>query len=375
MANFFSPENEAANYGLAMGLLSGQGWSPTPQSGGQGWARGLAGYAQGREIDRQRNAQLAEQKQWQQLAKEMGLEGVPANAMPGLVSKMLEQQYGRKEPKVVGNYLVGNDGQVLFHDQGGGKQHQGGGKQHTMLSDAEAKRRGLPTDRKWQISPEGKVDAVFSPQRGGMTVTTPDGTVIDLGGGQHGDLTKPTVNRLQEDVVNFQAGMDRLRQIRASARPEFLTAQGRVAGIWAKGKDYFDAATPEEKKYLSDFTSFKSNTLDNLNRYIKEITGAAMTNAEASRIKAGMPTTEDSPTEFASKWDATMTQLSRANARASYTLKSGLPLDNVSLDDMDKIINQRAREIMGELKRRNPGISDQDAIKAAQAAVNREFGQ
>lgn len=94
MANFFSPENEAANYGLAMGLLSGQGWSPTPQSGGQGWARGLAGYAQGREMDRVRNAQRAEQMQWQQLAKEIGLEGVPASAMPGLVSKMLERGAG-----------------------------------------------------------------------------------------------------------------------------------------------------------------------------------------------------------------------------------------------------------------------------------------
>lgn len=92
MAQFFSPENENANYGLAMGLLSGSGWSPTPQGNGPGMAQAMGGYLQGRQMDRQRQQQLAEQQQWQQLAKEMGLAGVPASAMPGLVSKMLEAQ-------------------------------------------------------------------------------------------------------------------------------------------------------------------------------------------------------------------------------------------------------------------------------------------
>lgn len=100
MAQFFSPENENANYGLAMGLLSGAGWSPTPQGNAPGMARGMGGYLQGRELDRQRQAQMAEQQQWQALAKEMGLSGVPASAMPGLVSKMLTQEPSALQEKL-----------------------------------------------------------------------------------------------------------------------------------------------------------------------------------------------------------------------------------------------------------------------------------
>lgn len=366
----FFDQNQNAIMGLASALLEGSGWSPVPQSLGSGLGRGLRAYQQGALMDQQLNKQKAEEDQWASLAKQMGLDGIPSAAVPGLVTKMLEGQYGRKEPKVVGNYLVDNEGKVLFHDQGGGKQYR-------TLSPDEAKQRGLPTDRAWQIGPNDKIEPVYTPRGNGLSVTLPDGTEVELGGGggAHGDLAKPTVNRLQDDLVNYQAGMDRLRQMRASARPEFLTAQGRMSRLFAKGKDYVGASTPEEQKYLSDFTAFRSNTLDSLNRYIKEITGAAMTNTEAERIMSAMPTPDDSPSEFSSKWDATMTQLSRANARAAYTLRKGLPLDNVALDDMDKIINERAREIMNELKARNPGISEQEAIRAAQQAVNREFGQ
>lgn len=90
---FFSPDNENANMGLASALLADSGWSTTPQNFSSTLGRGLGAYQQGALVDQRLGAQKAEQDQWVTLAKQLGLEGVPPAAVPGLVTKMLEAQY------------------------------------------------------------------------------------------------------------------------------------------------------------------------------------------------------------------------------------------------------------------------------------------
>ena len=64
-----------------------------------------------------------------------------------------------------------------------------------------------------------------------------------------------------------------------------------------------------DRKYLEDFTTLRAKSVSNLNSYIKEMTGAAMSEAEAKRLMAVMPNAGtgvfdgDSPTQFKTKLD------------------------------------------------------------------------
>lgn len=92
LEQFLSPENQNANLGLASALLAQSGWAPVGQSPtlGQAFGQALPAFQQGQQLDRQK----AEQMQWQELAKGMGLGDMPASAMPGLVTEILKSQYG-----------------------------------------------------------------------------------------------------------------------------------------------------------------------------------------------------------------------------------------------------------------------------------------
>lgn len=271
MTKFFSPENENANYGLAMGLLSGQGWSPTPQSGGQGWARGLAGYAQGREIDRQRNAQRAEQAQWQQLAKEMGLEGVPASAMPGLVTKILEGQLRPAQPQYVG------PGGVLFQD---GKEvyrnpSVNAERDKPQLTDVPL---GNNRFQKAYVWPDGRRENVGEPflkgtgaQQGGFSIDD-DGNVV-FNPGQ-----KPKTPEQAAKISALQVAEDNL----AEARKLLIDDTGKdfkqQVAIQARlPVPFVEASVPGEGRKVS--TAMRTA----IEAALRAMTGAAAPESEVDR--------------------------------------------------------------------------------------------
>jgi hypothetical protein len=102
MSQFFSPENENRNLGLASALLSQSGWHPAGQAPtlGQALGQSLPAYQQGQQLDKQN----ADEDQLKQLAKQMGFEGLPSSVMPGLVSKMLERQMGGDSSQDIQEY-------------------------------------------------------------------------------------------------------------------------------------------------------------------------------------------------------------------------------------------------------------------------------
>lgn len=133
----FFDQNQNAIMGLASALLEGSGWSPVPQSLGSGLGRGLRAYQQGALMDQQLNKQKAEEDQWASLAKQMGLDGIPSAAVPGLVTKMLESQFAPKD-------------------------------QFSPLSDEEEAAMGLPTEGVYQRNSAGQVSPVYKPEGAGF---------------------------------------------------------------------------------------------------------------------------------------------------------------------------------------------------------------
>ena len=188
---------------------------------------------------------------------------------------------------------------------------------------------------------------------------------------------KKTAGDLQATLLNAGDRRMRYNQIDATFDSKFLTVPYRTEQAWTSLKEKFVELPQEQKDELKRFSSWKQNSVNNLNLTIKELTGAAMGVEEAKRIIAGLPnpgtglTDGDSPTEFKAKLDQTMQQMKLVEARATYLLKNGLTLDKVTLDSMPQIINQRGKQIATQYKLDPSKPRDLDLIKKQLSA---EFG-
>jgi BMFP domain-containing protein YqiC len=163
----------------------------------------------------------------------------------------------------------------------------------------------------------------------------------------------------------------------------FLMGRDKLGFAMDAFKEKWDLGqvSGEDKKKLAEYTSFKRDSISSLNNYIKQITGAAMSEQEAKRLMKGMPNPGigmfdgDSPTEFKAKMDAILASLDRVTARDNYILKNGLKsFSAVSLDSMDGIIDKRGEEIESALKKQYPDKKQAELNTLVAHELSEEFG-
>lgn len=218
----------------------------------------------------------------------------------------------------------------------------------------------------------------------GFSVTLPDGTVISAGGGP--DVQRKTLSAAEEQVVGIDDSLARLDAIRATFDKDFLTVGGKLAAkvTSLKAKFGIGDVSPEEKQFLTKFSDFTRNAIENINLSIKFLTGAQMSEKEADRIRLGSPDPGegifggDDPITFKAKLDSVDRALRLARARKTILLREGINLDTLTqegrnrqfeattLDQVEKRINDRAKQIRKE----NKGISE-DGIDRM---LKEEFG-
>ena len=191
---------------------------------------------------------------------------------------------------------------------------------------------------------------------------------------------KGTRKDIETALVSSGERLALYNQIEAQFRPEFLQPKFRVGQTWNAIKDKAGAGlTDQERQSLSDFSQFKQNSITNLNKTIKDLTGAAMGVQEAARIITSLPNPGqglfdgDSPVEFESKLNESMRQLRLVEARNSYILRRGLSFKDVPLNDMPKIINDRAAELARQFNVDLKNITPQQK-QAISRQLSVEFG-
>jgi hypothetical protein len=118
-------------------------------------------------------------------------------------------------------------------------------------------------------------------------------------------------NEIDKQLLNTTNALSRLGEIERLFEPRFQTFETKAGMAWTDLMDRFsttrDSIPPEELKDLEDYRSFRLSAIDNINRYIKEITGAQMSEAEATRLRQGAPDAGDGilggdgPTTFMAK--------------------------------------------------------------------------
>lgn len=153
---------------------------------------------------------------------------------------------------------------------------------------------------------------------------TPGKTEFDVKGTRP---TKKTIQDVQESLGNTEAALGRIRTIEQQFDPSFLTFMGK----WKQGlRGLQDMAgvemSREERAGFIRHVAFKQSAVSNLNLYIKEITGAQMSEPEANRLRKAVPDAEtDSPEEFRAKMIQSRFMLEAAERRARDMLASAPP--------------------------------------------------
>ena len=212
------------------------------------------------------------------------------------------------------------------------------------------------------------------PNRGLQAEIGADGTVRI---GQYGlplAPTRTTTNDLQSKIVAAQATLDNLQAINQNFDRRYLTMGGQLTAGWQGIKDKAGIElNANEAEFLEGFTSFKVAALDGLNRYIQQITGAAMSTTEAQRIEAAFPNMGMGPAEFQAALKTVTERLMRVQWRANYTLRMGISdYESIPINSIDSIMDERGAQLEDELR----GTVPDDQLEAlVLSRIRQEFMQ
>jgi len=249
---------------------------------------------------------------------------------------------GTKKPEVGALYkIVGKDGQVVYES-------------------AENAQGATPYEK---------------PDDFGFSVQSPDGTVISYGKGGS-PIQKPTANDLEKKIVQGGEMMGRLRDMNSRFNEQYLTYQGQ-ADNWfnnMKEKAGIDLG-PDEQQKVAEYSAFQRDVTNNLSLYLNQLSGAAISPAEAERIGKTLPAMEDGPTKFRSKMGATIRDLSKAQARAKWALQNGVGQNPWEADaKFNESVQQRGDELAQRIRQRSPKATDEEIKRAVANQLKMEFG-
>ena len=207
-----------------------------------------------------------------------------------------------------------------------------------------------------------------------LKVDAEGGVTFSQGGRQ---LDKTNQRKVEDKIFNKQEAVARYRSINESFNADLLKAKPKLKAAFAKAKNFFDIdVSPEEKKLVKDMTVLYRRTAENLALFIKDMSGAAVSEQEAKRLSKIMPTTEDAPLVFEAKLTDVMEQTQAALWRHNYALQKGLdPVNSgLSMYDMPDIIEREGQKIELEIRKQNQGMSDSEIDSEVAKQLQSMFG-
>lgn len=248
----------------------------------------------------------------------------------------------------------------------------------TELARLIEERAALPSDSPHRAAYDEAIKKQTTHQPATSVTVNPNGPLTPY---------KTTQGKIDDNLMESGGRMMRLDSIAASFKPEYQTIGTRIGAGWSALKEKGGVnLSGGDQRTLTEFSRFKSESLNNLNLYIKEITGAAMSEAEADRIRKAMPDPGsgmfdgDSPTQFKAKLDDSLRQVKMAEARNVYLKRNGMSLMGadgeplMALDRMPSLINGRGKEIEAGLLKADPKADKKAVHKAVMRQLGQEFG-
>lgn len=286
---------------------------------------------------------------------------VPAEYDPAYFDQVTRASIGAKEM-----YKQGREAPKT-------RDRQAGGTNITEEWDADS--------RSWREvgrGPKWKAESSF-----GASIQMPDGTVVRMGKGggevMPNGLQKPTQNKVEADLLNVGRQLQQIDALEKSFDPEHQTLWSRVGNMKDEALDklgYPPASARREK--MAKFTEQRAKASQMLSEYIKDMTGATLTESEAKRYMLTVPSPGtglmdgDSPEQMRVKIKNFRNMAEMAQARLNYVRKNGFSIENVPLENMRGIMGQRAQEIAKQAEA--AGIPPEQRGAAIKQSLAREFG-
>lgn len=203
-----------------------------------------------------------------------------------------------------------------------------------------------------------------------------------------GKLKDAARGELDKGELHAVEQLSRMKAVKDGFDPKFLTLAGHAENLGVSWADYLGMSKdldPATMKTHQEYVAFHRDVTDNLNRYIKEITGAAMGVDEAKRIIASMPSASDGPAAFQAKLKGVVKATELAVARYRFLRKEGFegqPWQGTGhdaerampVDSFKKIIDRAGDQYEQQFRQANPQ-GDPKAIQAAvREALKYRFG-
>ena len=432
LLNFLSDPRQAALLGLAGGLLQASGPSTQRVGMGQALGQGLQGalvgqqgamraQAMNQQIKKQQadmERQRQQQARWQAMfqpgpAAPMapGEQGPPAPGGPAPIESLMpgmapaaRQLFASMPPEQGFPALLARTAPVDKTPQIGAVRKFSKGDSEVSQEWTGKEWRELGSGPRFQEdrslvqvpdagSPTGfryvqRAQALGQPAMGpGGVSLESDGKggfrFVSGPGAGKGGMTAATQGNLEEKLINSQEALARLSEIQRGFKPEYQQLAPRVGAVINTMKDFVGVPlSPDQAKGLTEFTQYRRDSVANLNRGIKEQTGATMGVQEADRIIAEFPNAGtgvfdgDSPTNFKAKLDGAIKAQRHALYRAAWAKNKGIdPLKTgVELSEVPGLIEKRGAEIERDVRAQNPGITDEAARAQTRALLSAEFG-
>jgi hypothetical protein len=110
--------------------------------------------------------------------------------------------------------------------------------------------------------------------------------------GGKGGQTKKTTAAIESKQLAYRETVSRLEGIKAKFKPEYQEIGSRLGAAWTSTKAFLgmkDRISKKDKTFLTKYAAYKRRSISNINLYIKEITGAQMSEKEADRLRLAQP--------------------------------------------------------------------------------------
>ena len=223
-----------------------------------------------------------------------------------------------------------------------------GGDKHGQPVFPDVKAPGSTADLVRVAMPDGTQQA-FRKDDPNLDVALRQGAVpfkANLQSGSVAEMGGKARDTIEGKLFNAQELSSRLKYIEDTFNPEFLTVP---TAIKMKGLSAMEQLggnlSPEQEAELGAYTEFRQNAVENMNLYIKEITGAQMSEPEANRLRKGVPDAEkDGPTQFKYKMQNNIAKARAAQDRYAYLLERGIRPETMNAEDRRNLFEKMPLE-------------------------------
>ena len=262
------------------------------------------------------------------------------------------------------------------------------------------------------------IKAEMNPDTGEFSLQT---GVSSVGQGAASSLgiERGTKAFIEKELLKTKQNLSNMRNLESLYKPEFQELGTRWDAWATKWKEKAKGTkagavlefltgkiAPEDKQLLSDYVDYQSLAMSGLNRGIKDITGAQMSEKEVGRLTKEFPNPGqglfdgDSPTEFDRKSKNKIKILTHKDMRLSFYLSPGTEnykknslsmnaIENIiatpggievvdengrPTDDIKQVYDKIGEEIFRNIMAKNPGMDSDDAFNKARDELKIIFG-